>query len=81
MSIAAAVFRPLSFLTGLLGVNVGGIPGTEYPWVFAIFSALLIAVVGAQLWFFRKKGCGYHRGPFLRAITDAATTDQRFEKD
>ena len=23
----------------------------------------------------------YHRGPFLRAITDAATTEERFEKD
>ena len=23
----------------------------------------------------------YHRGPFLRAVTDAATTDERFEAD
>ena len=22
----------------------------------------------------------YHRGPFLRAVSDAATTDKRFEK-
>ena len=28
MSVVAALFLPLGFLTGLLGVNVGGIPGT-----------------------------------------------------
>ena len=28
LSVISAVFLPLSFLTGLLGINVGGIPGT-----------------------------------------------------
>lgn len=39
LSIAAAVFLPLGFLTGLLGINVGGIPGTnsgEAFWLVAI---------------------------------------------
>jgi len=29
LSIVAAIFLPLSLLTGLLGINVGGIPGAE----------------------------------------------------
>ena len=34
LSIVAAVFLPLGFLTGLLGINVGGIPGSENPAAF-----------------------------------------------
>ena len=56
LSIVAAVFLPLGFLTGLLGINVAGIPGSESPWGFLIFVALLCALVGGQLWYFRKKG-------------------------
>jgi zinc transporter len=31
LSVVAAIFLPLGFLTGLLGINVGGIPGTDHP--------------------------------------------------
>jgi zinc transporter len=55
LSIVAAIFLPLGFLTGLLGVNVGGIPGAENPRSFAIFSLILIAIVATQLAFFRSR--------------------------
>ena len=42
MSVVAALFLPLGFLTGLLGVNVGGIPGTENPYAFSAFVIFLI---------------------------------------
>ena len=29
LSIVAAIFLPLSFFTGLMGINVGGMPGVE----------------------------------------------------
>ena len=32
LSIVAAIFLPLGLLTGLLGINVGGIPGAENKW-------------------------------------------------
>lgn len=35
LSIIAAIFLPLGFLTGLFGVNVAGMPGVEAPWAFA----------------------------------------------
>lgn len=55
LSIVAAIFLPLSFATGLLGINVGGIPGTENPLAFAIVVVLLL-VMGAGLWiYFRSR--------------------------
>ena len=55
LSIVAAVFLPLGFLTGLLGINVGGIPGAANPQAFWIFSALLLIAVAMQLLVFRWK--------------------------
>ena len=45
LSVVAAIFLPISFLTGLLGVNVGGVPGTDSPYAFAILCALM-AIIG-----------------------------------
>jgi len=53
LSVIAAIFLPLGFLTGLLGINVGGIPGTDNPAAFAIFCGMLIVVVAAQVVVFR----------------------------
>jgi zinc transporter len=55
LSIVAAIFLPLGFLTGLLGINVGGIPGAESKLGFLLFVLLLIVVVIFQIWLFRKK--------------------------
>ncbi|MFQ5995540.1 MAG: zinc transporter ZntB [Acidiferrobacterales bacterium] len=54
LSIAAVIFLPLGFLTGLLGINVAGIPGSENQMAFAVVSVFLAGVVGFQLWVFRK---------------------------
>lgn len=55
LSVVAAIFLPLGFLTGLLGINVGGIPGSENTSAFGIFILILIAVVVLQVWIFKKK--------------------------
>ncbi len=51
LSVVAAVFLPLGFLTGLFGVNVAGMPGTSWPWAFAALSGAM-AAMGLGLWFF-----------------------------
>ena len=56
LSIVAAIFLPLGFLTGLLGINVGGIPGAEHPRAFATFCIGLGLLVASLLWLFRRKG-------------------------
>jgi zinc transporter len=44
LSIVAAIFLPLSFLTGLMGMNVAGLPGTEDPASFTLLVILMLAV-------------------------------------
>jgi len=52
LSLVAAVFLPLSFLTGLMGMNVAGLPGTENPIAFTALSLMMIgAAVGILLLF------------------------------
>lgn len=44
LSVVAAIFLPLGFLTGLFGINVGGMPGVENAygfWVVTVSSAVL----------------------------------------
>jgi zinc transporter len=54
LSIVAAIFLPLGLLTGLFGINVGGIPGTEYKWGFAVVVVVLIAIALVLLVWFKK---------------------------
>ena len=55
LSLVAAIFLPLTFLTGLLGINIAGIPGAQNNYAFAIFCLFLMVIVLFQLWFFRRK--------------------------
>jgi zinc transporter len=54
LSIVAAVFLPLGLVTGYLGINVGGIPGADWRWAFAIVGLCLLAIAGFELWLFRR---------------------------
>ncbi|AJI54168.1 zinc transporter ZntB [Francisella philomiragia] len=54
LSIIAAIFLPLSFLTGLLGINVAGIPGSQNEYAFWIFLAILLFIVILQVYLFKK---------------------------
>lgn len=55
LAIVTTVFLPLSFLTGLLGINVGGIPGADSPYGFVVFL-VITALVGAWvMWLLKRK--------------------------
>lgn len=54
LSVIAAIFLPLGFLTGLMGINIGGMPGVDNAQAFWTFVAMLVAVVIIQTWLFRK---------------------------
>lgn len=49
LSLVAAVFVPLGFLTGLLGVNVGGIPGADSTSAFTIVVLAMAGLVAVEL--------------------------------
>ena len=49
LSILSAIFLPLGFLTGLFGINLGGMPGADHPWAFWIFTLALTGIFALQL--------------------------------
>jgi zinc transporter len=44
LSLIASIFLPLTFVTGLLGINVGGIPGSHNPFAFSLITGVLVAI-------------------------------------
>ncbi|MBU4132566.1 MAG: zinc transporter ZntB [Proteobacteria bacterium] len=54
LSIVTVIFLPLGLLTGLLGINVGGIPGAESRWAFPLVSLGIIAIAGGLILWFRR---------------------------
>jgi zinc transporter len=55
LSIVAAIFLPLSFLTGLMGMNVAGLPGTVNDWSFWIIVLLMVVIAVGILAIFRNR--------------------------
>lgn len=56
LSVVAAIFLPLGLITGLLGINVGGMPGADNPHAFALVCGLIVVIGLALLWWFRHRG-------------------------
>ncbi len=54
LTIVAGIFLPLGFLTGLLGINVGGVPGLDDPTAFWIVVGICSVIIGLQLLLFWK---------------------------
>ncbi|MDH7972056.1 zinc transporter ZntB [Sphingomonas sp. AR_OL41] len=56
ISIVAMIFLPLTFLTGLYGMNVKGLPYAEEPWAFdAIAGICLLTTVGIIIYFMQRR--------------------------
>lgn len=53
ISMVATIFLPLGFLTGLLGINVGGIPGSENSEGFLMVCIGLFLAAGAMIGIFK----------------------------
>ncbi|AJO77538.1 MULTISPECIES: zinc transporter ZntB [Pseudomonas] len=52
--IITGIFLPMSFLAGLLGINVGGIPLSNSPYGFLVACLLMALVALGQWWLFRR---------------------------
>ena len=57
LGVMAGVFLPLTFFTGLLGSNVGGIPGSDHPMGFAgviaacaVITLVILAIFHSRRW-------------------------------
>lgn len=53
-SVIAGIFLPAGFFTGLLGVNIAGMPGTDNPTAFTLFCVALLAVAAVEVVILKK---------------------------
>lgn len=55
LAMVAVIFLPITFITGLLGINVDGIPGSQYIHGFWVVCLILLFVFICQLVYLRRK--------------------------
>lgn len=56
LSVVSSIFLPLTFFTGLIGMNVRGIPFAEESWAFAAIAALNVSFGLGLVYFFHRRG-------------------------
>jgi zinc transporter len=54
LALVTGIFLPLGLLTGLLGINVGGMPGADNPAAFWTVCGMLVGLTGFQLLLYKK---------------------------
>jgi len=54
LTLVASILLPASFVTGLLGVNVGGIPGADDPFAFIVLVLLIALLAFTQIVIFHR---------------------------
>jgi zinc transporter len=54
MSLVMLIFTPLTFVTGLLGANIGGIPFNDSPYGFAFICVILLCMVAFQFYLIKR---------------------------
>ncbi len=55
LSMVSVVFLPLTLLTGLLGINVAGIPAAENPHAFWSVCLILLLLGIVEVWYLRRR--------------------------
>ncbi|MDC0534945.1 hypothetical protein OAO18_03940 [Francisellaceae bacterium] len=55
LSLVAIIFMPLSFITGLLGINVGGIPGSSFKYAFLVVCIAMFLIFCGQFLYLKRK--------------------------
>ena len=56
LTIISAMTLPMALIAGLLGMNVGGLPGIGWSYGFAFVVAAMLVIGAAELWYFIRRG-------------------------
>jgi zinc transporter len=56
LTILSVITLPLGIIAGLLGMNVGGVPGLTNPNAFACVVISMVILTAVELWFFKRGG-------------------------
>lgn len=54
LSVVTIIFIPATFITGLFGVNIGGMPGIDHPSAFWILAGATLILCVVEYFFLRK---------------------------
>lgn len=61
LTIISTIFIPLTFVTGIYGMNIDGIPLLHYRYGYEIVVAFMTIVALSMLWYFRRRGWIFQR--------------------
>jgi Mg2+ and Co2+ transporter CorA len=56
LTIVSAITLPLGLVTGLLGMNVGGVPGTSVWYGFLVVVVIMFVLFLIEFWYLKRKG-------------------------
>lgn len=56
LTIMASIFIPLTFIVGVYGMNFDWMPELRWRWGYPVVWGVMLAVSGALLWWFRRRG-------------------------
>ncbi len=56
LTIISTIFIPLSFITGIYGMNFKHMPEIEHPWAYPAIWGVILTAAGGMLYYFRRKG-------------------------
>lgn len=55
LTVISTIFIPLSFLTGLYGMNFVFMPELDEPWAYPMLWVVFIVIAAGMLWWFRRR--------------------------
>ncbi len=53
LAVISGIFLPLAFLTGLLGINIGGMPGVQSDSAFWVFCGMIVVLLVFEILLFK----------------------------
>lgn len=58
LTIIATIFMPITFITGIFGMNFGHMPQVEHDagWNFWLVMLSMVVITVAQVWYFKRRG-------------------------
>lgn len=56
LTVIATLFIPMTFLAGVYGMNFRHMPELDWPWAYAGFWLICVAMGAGLMWWFRRRG-------------------------